>query len=1856
MKVDIKSASGETLLSVGVNDGAKGSFSLMQHDYVELPFSLHTPVKIGIGSYADLRGMFDDALGGKLSKVYYVTEVQTPSYNTETGGYDYTLRLNAYYWLWNNYIFRYTPEEDGGEASWSLTATLDVLAGVFLRNLKALGFKYNGQDFQVEIGQTVENKAVAMTFDNTHLLDALFSMGGEQCWDCDVWITDNVIHFGRCEEGDAVKLEIGVEASEMTRTESKGTYATRVYAFGSDRNIPENYRSTDDSLLVNGVVQKRLMLPAGTPYVDAEEGLPPTGVVETVVVFDDIYPHRVGTLQEVRTVQREYEDSEEESGGEGQEPATFTAYQYRDPGLAFNEGYILPGKELRIVFQSGLLNGMDFGVVFEPGDPGDAGKGSGVWEIVANEDYGRLLPDDTLKPMHGDKYILYGFDIRLVSDQYIPDAEQELLERTQEYVAKTKVDDGTYTVTLYPHWVLSDQIRRTFDAGQRVKLVNLGLFPAEGRESRVIGWEMNLDYPYDHPSYTIGESAQYSRIGDIEGKVEELSYKGATYSGIGGGGVYVIRTNDGTPPSDNNVFSALRALATLLRKDKEDSTKHLLSMLGGAVFGKEGYSQGLAGFGAKIDIGGNAEFESLTLRRFLEVPELRYNRVDMSLGDKWRAPGGGVVESVKVDTVPDTTSDGETIYKELDTGTITLHLEEREIGAVAVDDICMGIFHDWETPSNNAAIDYDDGKGNRRYAGFATVYFRITEITSQGDNKTFKYKLRDVSASWRQKLHPCQAMHFVVYGNFTDTSRQTSVYETRTYTRMLIGQNTWEISAANVAMQWGDLSNLSLFGLEMSGYSAYLKNIYMSGTIEQGATVPYRMELEMDGDQFLMLNETLTINAKVFHGWDDITSQIDSWEVSRASADTEADAQWAQSAKAQSFKTTGSITLSYSDTDNDMGADFVSSGTLFSFKGMLSDGSSVSTQLLLRAYAVPQVEPQTRYWMVIDRSVVNASENIVSIPMRTMKQVGNSEAAPTSDGVVKTKYYVYNNDTPNEGELTNNGSGVYAVYYAPAGGRGHTRAELSYYVGDELMDAVGVVTVHDGQAGKRYWLVVEPKSINIDELPEEGVTVFIKMMEQTGDEPAKLASQGLNTLFKLGYKNGSSSSKYFLASETNPGTYTILKSAFDSINEISATLYLGDSPEENLPLLDYYDLAITSNGQPGADALRYFLLVTPLSYKYDGKAHSVEVKRYSQQGSESPKLTIQGGVRWRYIEGTGASLWSWLSMTGTSWNITIPATADEAEFEFYENHGNINSTLLDSKSVVIVKDGEKGDKGDKGDKGEQGDKGDKGEQGEKGDKGEQGTDATRYYLIVSPTSFKWVSELVHIIHVERYMQQGSGTPVPTSYGGVRWRYTDDETWYWPSNTTATEWDIRIPASAEEFVEIEYYTQHGDITGATLLDTKTISIVKDGKDGQDGDTGPQGIAGCISRISEWAAGAEYHNDEELTGGTRFLDIVVITKTATTFDAYKCTRTHISTDGNKPGDSPSWEGYWQKFNVMAPIYTPLIMAQYGIIRFTQTNQLLVMKSDGTTVNVGLGAGSYPLWIGSTLPSNANFKVDDTGKLFASGAEIGGTLNGVDGSFKELYIVNAAGNKTSWGIVFEGGNNPNGMTLSGDIWHSGNVQWFPNEDLNRPPRFLEQGNFVCQGTYGMGSQAMAVISTREVEIEGTDDTRKEVLFRYYYKFAGVTNNDSKSFITVLPQVTGWDNLYYLPCVTGGTGSIPNLEWPEKYNTGGYVVNLFLFRGGIWSDETILYLVNARPMQRVTIVNCFSSKHPSYMSGTLKVCTQNGIQIINSGEVIELLYVQDMLCDTDNTTDSYLRQGFGRGWIIIQYTRLNDFEVTTD
>jgi len=589
-QIDIKDISGAIQLTTLINEGCKRKFTLMKEDYIMLKFSLDNPIYFKLGSYVECNfGLFE------------VCDLQKPAFNTNTAGYDYELRLDAYYWKWKNKIFKYTPETTGQEASWNLTAPLDVQAGIVLRNLKALGYKYRGNDFDFSIDSSVEDSAKLMSYENTNLLDALTNMA--ETWNCEWWVEDNIIRFGRCENGDAVRIELGVEAQEMPRSESQGTYATRVYAFGSTRNIPSNYRPVDETVVVNGIVQKRLMLPEGTPYIDAyrykdgkrvyigEEGydigteMPQEEAIEDIIFLDEVYPRTECVVGTVGSYTSTIEDEET------QETVTQTFYYVTDTsGLVFDESYIIDGEELRLVFQSGLLNGMDFGVTFHKAGTslGSVTLESDVYEIVANDNYGRTLPDETLKPTTGDKFILYGWDSTKITDLgLVSNAEQELRDKTVDCVKKMMVDDGTYNTTLASSWVKENMISRTFDIGQRIELVNKSFFETS-RISRVIGLEIKLDLPYDAPVYTIGESTAYSRIGELENKVDNLTYKGQTYTSGGRKGVYIIRTNDSTAPSNSNVFSALRSLAMFLRKDIADTANELITFLKGLLIGKNG--------------------------------------------------------------------------------------------------------------------------------------------------------------------------------------------------------------------------------------------------------------------------------------------------------------------------------------------------------------------------------------------------------------------------------------------------------------------------------------------------------------------------------------------------------------------------------------------------------------------------------------------------------------------------------------------------------------------------------------------------------------------------------------------------------------------------------------------------------------------------------------------------------------------------------------------------------------------------------------------------------------------------------------------------------------------------------------------------------------------------------------------------------------------------------------------------------------------------------------------------------------------------------------------------------------------
>lgn len=527
--------------------------------------------------------------------------------------------------------------------------------------------------------------------------------------------------------------------------------------------------------------------------------------------FDDIYPKNTETVTSVETIDRTII--------EGQ---TDKAYVMVCNDTPFLPSDVIEGETLGAHFTSGDLIGWDFelALIDDNGDNIDPATWkpedgfNKKFEIIAQVETSgesqQIIPNENMRPRGKDDdrgpdtFVLTGVKL---PQQRIDEAEQELLEVGTSYAAKHSSDTTVYDCETNPVYCTHNE--KNYEAGQAVRLMG-PQFGIDGRLSRIQGYEKKLYNEYI-ATYTIGDNTPYSRLGSIESDVKASLYSQRIGIAENGAAIYLITRYDNTFPTDTNAYSARRAIWEFANKQAPDTFKGRMTFNAGAQFGPS-YASGITGVGGFISEKGAGELESLFIRRFLEVPELRKNRVGISVGDDWSAPGAGVIESV-----------------DKDQKLVTLKLEEGEIGAVAVEDICMGIFHDFD-PSNNATADSDDGRGNFSFAGFATVYIRITEVLG-ARNEQFRYELRPLSATFTKQIDPMESMTFVAYGSFTNPARQSSRYSTRTYQRYLRNVSDWEFTAENIAAQFGDLTNLSVFGIQMSGYSAYLDNIYLQGMI-----------------------------------------------------------------------------------------------------------------------------------------------------------------------------------------------------------------------------------------------------------------------------------------------------------------------------------------------------------------------------------------------------------------------------------------------------------------------------------------------------------------------------------------------------------------------------------------------------------------------------------------------------------------------------------------------------------------------------------------------------------------------------------------------------------------------------------------------------------------------------------------------------------------------------------------------------------------------------------------------------------------------------------------------------------------
>jgi hypothetical protein len=752
-------------------EGSKLSYQLMDHHYVILKFTTATPIYFEIGDSVEIPdfGYFE------LTSSYF------PKHN-DSDGYDYEMQMDAYYMSWKNKLCKYRPQHGANETSFKLTTTVGVHMNVILGNLKALGLTYNGKDFSVDY-TTYNNKAFdvqkrfLIEYGSISILDALNAICSEDALNCEWWIDGSIIYLGYCEMEGQTTFEQDVNVLSMSYSESKSTYITRLYAFGSDRNIPKGYfTGADADVTTDGVATDYLMLP--NKEVDSDGFYAKDGylenvnvvkndkqAIEGVVMFEEEYPKVESVVSSIKT----YDSTVDNEDGT-KTTQTFWQVTATDSfATNFEASWIKSNLTLGIKFTSGALMGMEFDVSFKVIDKVN------YFEIVANDTYGRTLPDGVMSPKVGDKFFLYNWDATKITDtDLIPTAQLSLFDRAKQYYQKTMISNSNFTCTMDGDKFYNDGTYDYHPLGEQVKLINdmFAQVDADGkhyRNSRIIGMEISLDIPYDHPQYIVGEKAATSRLGKLEDKVDSITVNGMQIGGTGSGngGVYVIGLNDSTPASDSNVYSARRSRMEFVSRLQDNTAKctitfqkvqkflqgltaeDLSQFKKGATFGE--FIQGmLFGTGGRIDELGNAEFESITSRSSIIAKELIVNR-QTAMESNFVFTESGMVETVT--EIPAATEGGNVTYD--------LKLQKRwdnDFTAFKENDVVLASI-------NTLA---EDGK-------YYDMWLRVLSVNTVTNTITVVC-YPDNECPSKKNYPPCELARLIRWGNAVDEDRQSCWY------------------------------------------------------------------------------------------------------------------------------------------------------------------------------------------------------------------------------------------------------------------------------------------------------------------------------------------------------------------------------------------------------------------------------------------------------------------------------------------------------------------------------------------------------------------------------------------------------------------------------------------------------------------------------------------------------------------------------------------------------------------------------------------------------------------------------------------------------------------------------------------------------------------------------------------------------------------------------------------------------------------------------------------------------------------------------------------------------------------------
>ena len=627
-------------------------------------------------------------------------------------------------------------------------------------------------------GQAVTGDRKTINFNGLFCWDAAGEIAG--AWETEWWLDGEYLNIGKCEHGERVTLGYmkGLKTG-LTQNENSNSikWFTRLIPVGSTKNIdPSKYGYT------------HLQLPSRDKYIDLNTKL---GLKEhrEEAAFQDIFPHRLGTVSSVR--------SEEQTNTDGEK---YTVYYVKDKDLPFNPDEYMIGEEvIHITFESGDLSGREFECNWH--------NDTQEFEIINTyPDENTQIPGGNIIPNIGDTYILT--NIRM-PDAYYPIAEEQYKQAVDSFLTEYSKDISIYSGdTDYIH---VDKNSVPLSLGQRVRLEDAQYFEDGYLDTRITRIERKLGN-LSEASIDCSSAVSTSWKSSVDSTLNNLEYTLAQE--MAQTNVRLLKTGDMESPSDYTAFSSLRAIGTFLRKNIADIANEIITFLKGLRVGK--FVTGLVGgSGAAIWFDKNGktivEADKAMFREEMIVPQITFNCIDVISGDKANSFAYGRIKTVDTEN-----------------RTATLELLEGQWGTLHVSDICRGILHNI-SGSNHTKDEYGPN-GFMEYSGYATSYFTPTRIIeNEAGNMKFEYALQAGTS-----VHPLPGMNFFAYGNFTDKDRQDITYENRSYLRRLVNVNTWVIDPdVNIAYQNGNLSGLTVNGQVMDGYSSFQDKVYIRGTIER---------------------------------------------------------------------------------------------------------------------------------------------------------------------------------------------------------------------------------------------------------------------------------------------------------------------------------------------------------------------------------------------------------------------------------------------------------------------------------------------------------------------------------------------------------------------------------------------------------------------------------------------------------------------------------------------------------------------------------------------------------------------------------------------------------------------------------------------------------------------------------------------------------------------------------------------------------------------------------------------------------------------------------------------------------------